>query len=302
MSGKQASLFSFFEPSPERPKQPAKKKVPAVIDLTGDSDDDQPPRKRRKTKLVSDISVIHSASSSKSAVTGNASIAGPTKSFFFEDSDDEGPATKVPSRQPTIKKSTAKKSTTTKGSSISPDKSTSSTQQSSMPGARRGTARLPAIQPSLDSQEHHEPSSRRVVGDDSDDEESGVQVEAYEADQSLFAFPPNSVSTTQVGPSGKTYTPLEQQAIKFKSTHSGILLLFEVGYKYKFVLGAKSRLPYSLVNDRLYGEDARIGAQALGHVCFRYRNLLTSSFPREFLFCRTCVELTVLQSSACTAM
>ncbi|EJD46059.1 hypothetical protein AURDEDRAFT_87246 [Auricularia subglabra TFB-10046 SS5] len=91
-----------------------------------------------------------------------------------------------------------------------------------------------------------------------------------------MAIPPDDLSTDKfaaftrtgkgaaadVGPSGNPYTPLEKQVMHFKEKYSGILLIFEVGYKYRF-----------------YGEDARVAAQALGHVCYRNRNFLSASFP-----------------------
>ncbi|KAG8828576.1 Mismatch repair protein msh3 [Serendipita sp. 399] len=66
----------------------------------------------------------------------------------------------------------------------------------------------------------------------------------------------------EIGPSGQAYTPLELQVKKLKEENEGTLLLFEVGYKYRF-----------------FGEDARIASKALGIACFMNRNFLTASIP-----------------------
>ncbi|EKM55929.1 uncharacterized protein PHACADRAFT_96015 [Phanerochaete carnosa HHB-10118-sp] len=67
---------------------------------------------------------------------------------------------------------------------------------------------------------------------------------------------------TEVGPSGKTYTPLELQVLGLKKKHPGTLLMFEVGYK-----------------DYFYGEDAQVAAKHLGIVCYPSRNFLRASIP-----------------------
>lgn len=66
----------------------------------------------------------------------------------------------------------------------------------------------------------------------------------------------------EIGPSGQPYTPLELQVKQLKEENPGTLLLFEVGYKYRF-----------------FGEDARIASKALGIACFMDRNFLTGSIP-----------------------
>lgn len=51
----------------------------------------------------------------------------------------------------------------------------------------------------------------------------------------------------EIGPSGQTYTPLEKQFMEIKKENQDVLLLMEVGYKYKF-----------------HGEDAKIASRELG--------------------------------------
>ncbi|KAG6842920.1 hypothetical protein H0H93_002849, partial [Arthromyces matolae] len=52
-----------------------------------------------------------------------------------------------------------------------------------------------------------------------------------------------STKRTAVGPSGETYTPLEEQVLQLKAENPGTVLFFEVGYKYRF-----------------FGDDAKVGA------------------------------------------
>ncbi|WVQ64881.1 uncharacterized protein L199_003050 [Kwoniella botswanensis] len=66
----------------------------------------------------------------------------------------------------------------------------------------------------------------------------------------------------EVGPSGQTYTPLEKQFMEVKEKTQDVLLLMEVGYKYKF-----------------HGEDAKIAAKELGIVAFPSRNFYVASIP-----------------------
>ena len=53
----------------------------------------------------------------------------------------------------------------------------------------------------------------------------------------------------EVGPSGKTYTPLEEQVRELKRKYPGVLLIVEVGYKFRF-----------------FGDDARVASQHLNIV------------------------------------
>ncbi|KAG9018923.1 Mismatch repair protein msh3 [Tulasnella sp. 427] len=66
----------------------------------------------------------------------------------------------------------------------------------------------------------------------------------------------------EVGPSGQEYTPLELQVKACKEKHPDCLLLFEVGYKYRF-----------------FGNDAQIASKELGIACWMDRNFMTASIP-----------------------
>ncbi|XP_078427460.1 homolog of DNA mismatch repair protein MSH3 isoform X2 [Wolffia australiana] len=58
------------------------------------------------------------------------------------------------------------------------------------------------------------------------------------------------------------FTPLEQQVVDLKSRYPDVLLLVEVGYRYRF-----------------FGEDAAIAAKVLGIFCHMDHNFLTASIP-----------------------
>ncbi|KAG8968832.1 Mismatch repair protein msh3 [Tulasnella sp. 425] len=66
----------------------------------------------------------------------------------------------------------------------------------------------------------------------------------------------------EVGPEGQEYTPLELQVKACKEAHPECLLLFEVGYKYRF-----------------FGTDAQIASKELGIACWMDRNFMTASIP-----------------------
>ncbi|OCF34115.1 DNA mismatch repair protein MSH3 [Kwoniella heveanensis BCC8398] len=70
----------------------------------------------------------------------------------------------------------------------------------------------------------------------------------------------------ELGPSGLTYTPLEKQYMEIKEKNQDVLLLMEVGYKYKF-----------------HGDDAKIAGKELGIVAFPSRNFYTASIPTHRL-------------------
>ncbi|KIY71595.1 hypothetical protein CYLTODRAFT_345511 [Cylindrobasidium torrendii FP15055 ss-10] len=66
----------------------------------------------------------------------------------------------------------------------------------------------------------------------------------------------------QVGPSGQTYTPLENQVLALKEAHKDTLLMIKVGYKYKF-----------------FGQDALVAAKELGMYAYEDRNFTAASIP-----------------------
>ncbi|KAJ9120824.1 hypothetical protein QFC22_002758 [Naganishia vaughanmartiniae] len=69
-----------------------------------------------------------------------------------------------------------------------------------------------------------------------------------------------------VGPSGLVYSPLEKQFMEIKAANPDVLLLMEVGYKYRFL-----------------GDDAKIASKELGIACFPSRNFYSASIPTHRL-------------------
>lgn len=58
------------------------------------------------------------------------------------------------------------------------------------------------------------------------------------------------------------YTPLEQQVVELKAKYKDVLLMVEVGYRFRF-----------------FGEDAEIAARVLGIIAYNHHNFLTASVP-----------------------
>ena len=65
------------------------------------------------------------------------------------------------------------------------------------------------------------------------------------------------------GKGGKVrYTPMEQQIVDLKARYPGMMLVVEVGYKYRF-----------------FGDDARTASKLLNIACFQDKNFLAASIP-----------------------
>uniref|UniRef100_A0A453CBH3 DNA mismatch repair protein MutS-like N-terminal domain-containing protein n=1 Tax=Aegilops tauschii subsp. strangulata TaxID=200361 RepID=A0A453CBH3_AEGTS len=74
--------------------------------------------------------------------------------------------------------------------------------------------------------------------------------------------PPGSNPSGGDGGGGRGYTPLEQQVVDLKARHPDVLLMVEVGYRFRF-----------------FGEDAAVAASVLGIVAHPDRSFLTASVP-----------------------
>nr|XP_009385995.1 PREDICTED: DNA mismatch repair protein MSH3 [Musa acuminata subsp. malaccensis] len=72
----------------------------------------------------------------------------------------------------------------------------------------------------------------------------------------------SSAAAAKPLPQNPAYTPLEQQVLDLKTKYPDVLLMIEVGYKYRF-----------------FGEDAEIAARVLGIFAHVDRNFLTASIP-----------------------
>ncbi|XP_059450944.1 DNA mismatch repair protein MSH3 isoform X2 [Corylus avellana] len=73
---------------------------------------------------------------------------------------------------------------------------------------------------------------------------------------------PPEPSTHNPNPNPTKYTPLEQQVVDLKNKYPDVLLMVEVGYKYRF-----------------FGEDAEIAARVLGIYGLLDHNFMTASVP-----------------------
>lgn len=73
-------------------------------------------------------------------------------------------------------------------------------------------------------------------------------------------------SKEDVGPSGLTYTPLEKQYTAIKEANPDVLILMEVGYKFRF-----------------FAEDAIVASRELGIAAFPNRNFYSASIPTHRL-------------------
>uniref|UniRef100_A0A0K3CG19 DNA mismatch repair protein MSH3 n=1 Tax=Rhodotorula toruloides TaxID=5286 RepID=A0A0K3CG19_RHOTO len=62
------------------------------------------------------------------------------------------------------------------------------------------------------------------------------------------------------------YTPLEQQVLALRKAHPGVLLVIEVGYKFRF-----------------FDEDAQVASRILNIACFSSQHMLTASIPTHRL-------------------
>ncbi|KAJ6455723.1 DNA mismatch repair protein MSH3 [Mycena sanguinolenta] len=116
-------------------------------------------------------------------------------------------------------------------------------------------------------------ASRAQATVDSESKASDTESDkAFNRLSAVFAAPKGTVKKTkamrkaaqEIGPSGETYTPLENQVRRLKKDNPGVVLLVEVGYKYKF-----------------FGDDAKVAAKELGMVCFPDRNFLVASIPEH---------------------
>ena len=85
----------------------------------------------------------------------------------------------------------------------------------------------------------------------------------------------HSAATPSSKNSKVKYTPLELQVLESKRRHPDLLLLFEVGYKYRF-----------------FGRDAEVAAKHLSIIAHPSHNFLTASIPtfRLLVHVRTLVE------------
>jgi DNA mismatch repair protein MSH3 len=242
-SPQQTTISRFFASSPTKSSSP-KKRASSPIDLTSDNDlPAAPPLKRPRLDTVIDIESetdSHSAGTSSKAEKKKIKAKGDKKdkqqdlkqrlrrenSLFLDTNNDSTSVKKSPPR--------ARASVTAAevGSNSAGDMDDVS-----------ATFELLATQ------------SRRSKGKQK--ASVGVTSPATAKGSGALGKP-----APRIGPSGETYTPLELQVLELKEANPGIVLMFHVGYKYKF-----------------YGEDAHVAAKELGIVCYTKRNFDQASVP-----------------------
>lgn len=264
---RQTTLAGFFESSsPPKPKdkKPGARSS-AAIDLTSDGDD-EPPKKR--AKVSKDAPTAGPSKPAKQPQTPRAAHPNPTYSEFFSPEKDAPSSKRVartaadlssddePAPAASTKSKPAKASTTRKvKSSTSIKQNPALAFSKSAAKATTSTAKgKTAATPIADA-----------AGDEDGSDADGVTVDIDDLNSNKFkAFAHASKSKTGdasgVGPSGKPYTPLEKQVMQIKDQYPGVLLLFEIGYKYRCVsLSYVSRKGLILVRRcRFYGEDAQV--------------------------------------------
>lgn len=215
-------MISRFFKNPSRPTLAGEE----IIDLTVDSDNDTGRRKASERR----------ASSSKSLP--NAGPKQPSK--LKEKSDGTGPST---ASEKVAKGTKRKRAPATEESEVESRPHTKAAK------AARRTHETPSGDKSLNSTTLDDSYAPTSQGDDESDAEVEISMEELQS----FRFTQASGSKTDsgnIGPSGKPYTPLEKQescsvshrmmidmlqVSYFKDKYPGIVLLFEVGYKYKSV-------------------------------------------------------------------
>ncbi|XP_010438867.1 PREDICTED: DNA mismatch repair protein MSH3 isoform X1 [Camelina sativa] len=77
-----------------------------------------------------------------------------------------------------------------------------------------------------------------------------------------FLEPSPEESVPETSSSARKYTPLEQQVVELKSKYPDVVLMVEVGYRYRF-----------------FGEDAEIAARVLGIYAHMDHSFMTASIP-----------------------
>ncbi|OLL23734.1 DNA mismatch repair protein msh3, partial [Neolecta irregularis DAH-3] len=112
------------------------------------------------------------------------------------------------------------------------------------------------------SQRDDDDSERPSDGENDESEEESSKLTEL---QKKFAAPGKARISNSKAVESKiisTLTPLERQYLKFREENPGVLLIIEVGYKFKF-----------------YGDDAKIASQILNIACLMSGNFFSASIP-----------------------
>ncbi|KAG6831187.1 hypothetical protein H0H92_012327 [Tricholoma furcatifolium] len=239
----QPTISSYFQSSPQRPSQRKRTGSPIQVDLTEDGSDEERPAKRLKPD------------NSRKPVTPSKGVA---SQWCFVPASPDKPETNIASAQRTE-------------AEVAASKKRHEAFKKKLLLENNRLLKRPAL-PASDAVPAHIEDSGSSSADESD--------QAFEELTSLFsnkskakgkAKATNTASqkskkSVAIGPGGEAYSPLEQQVLQLKAENPGTLLLFEVGYKYRF-----------------FGDDAKAAAKELGMVAFQHRNFLVASIPTHRL-------------------
>lgn len=238
----QPTISAFFTPKPSPSKIVGKKRLSSpghTIDLTNDDGDSQPPAKKKRRSSPS-----RAESSQRAAEQWRFDPSSPEKPEPFKVRTPADEATKWKRHEAFKKKLLGDNNPfIRKKSDIHESISTDESEDH------------------VKDKDVHEPEASDE--DDSDDgfaklsELFSNKKGKGKAKGKTTAKLAKKATLQEVGPSGQVYTPLEQQVslicipdagliipfkiLKLKAAHQGILLMVEVGYKYKF-----------------FGEDAKV--------------------------------------------
>ncbi|KAF7968561.1 hypothetical protein HWV62_30097 [Athelia sp. TMB] len=255
MPPKQATISRFFSQTASPVKKPQKRPA-SPIDLTGDSDPGAPPQRKkpRNDTGSDDDSLGTDARAGTLSARETVHVpAGHAEQWRFEPTSPDKPP---------------------------PERTRSAAEEA----VRR--KRHEAFKKRLLDENSSFIRSRGVIEDDREDggssESSGDESDAAFASfkevlakskgtgKAASKLPARKKKDEELGPSGKSWTPLEKQILQLKKDNPGVLLMVEVGYKIKF-----------------FDDDARntepmvsqIAAKELGIACFPHRNFTEAMIP-----------------------
>lgn len=253
---KQPVLSSFFpQASPaarsagEHHAAGPSKRPASPIDLTISDDDAQPPKKQKTTEplfLPTSPSLHNEAGPSRIPAS-----AGMPEQWRYDPSSPEQPplSSKEDGKRKAVREKLSQKL------SLENNLFRQSATQSEGDGEDQA-----------EGQEETASNNAEASGDESDPQFKNLHA--------MFSLPTSKKgkkkagpakrtrAVEEIGPRGLPYTALEQQVRRLKEKHPGVLLMIEVGYKYKF-----------------FGEDAQIASKELSIVCYPDHNYLVASVP-----------------------
>ncbi|TFY77098.1 hypothetical protein EWM64_g6915 [Hericium alpestre] len=252
----QARISSFFQGSPKAKKRPAPSSEPEVIDLSDSEDEDRaPPTKKQRAEANLFLPGTPSPPPEPAPVKDKGRGSGAAEQWRYNPQS-PGPSPKRSDEDEAFKR---RRKDEFKKKLLQENSRFVNMHKAEVVDDLEGA--------DVDRNEQEERSqSEDDLGDGK-----------FEALQDLFGHKSGAKGKgkaksakagkrnkkpEEIGPSGKTYTALEQQVRILKAKYPGVLLIIEVGYKCRF-----------------FGEDAKIAAKELGIVCYMDRNFPTASIP-----------------------